>query len=143
MGLGYFLPKPTKKLSPQNEEKIMLLNGQKCICALAHGQFIQLIFFCFLVAFVAATSSFFLFFFLFLPRMLPFFFPWAVGVLVVFFFFFFLLDMIFFFGHDFFLINWVFFFFFFCGCLSLFCFNWLLWGPIVYKVLLKLYGQGL
>ena len=121
VGLGYFLPKPTKKLSPQNEEKIMLLNGQKCICALAHGQFIQLIFFCFLVAFVAATSSFFLFFFFSFLGCCLFFFPWAVGVIVVFFFF----------------------FFFFCGCLSLFCFNWLLWGPIVYKVLLKLYGQGL
>ena len=113
VGLGYFLPKPTKKLSPQNEEKIMLLNGQKCICALAHGQFIQLIFFLFFGCFCGSYLFLFPFFFSFPSSDVAFFFSLGCGCDCCFFFFFFLLDMIFFFGHDFFLINRVFFFFFF------------------------------
>jgi len=42
IGLGCFLPRPTKKFSLQNEKKIegrkhLPQNGWKCPCALAHG----------------------------------------------------------------------------------------------------------
>ena len=147
-----FLPKPTKKFSPQNGEKIRLLNGQK---------YLYRVHFFFLLFFLCGHVASFFLFFLFFPSccccVFFFFFPelW-VGTLPLFSFSFFLSFLFFtkhsffflLFGlwvwwlfylfifltrHDFFLgtwffflINWVifFFFFFFCGCLSLFCFNW-------------------